>query len=222
MAPDAETSGSGGGSGLPRAVEVPVAALGLVAALPILAVAAAAIRLTSGPPVLFRHTRVGRGGRSFELLKLRTMNNRPGADVTSGDDPRITRVGAWLRRAKLDEVPQLWNVLRGDMALVGPRPETPRYVDLTDVRWIRVLAARPGLTDPASIRYRNEERLMAAVAGDRELFYREVLLPAKLEISQSYLARRTWRSDVGVLFRTLARVVGPGGDEEPEAAAPRA
>jgi lipopolysaccharide/colanic/teichoic acid biosynthesis glycosyltransferase len=194
-------------------VEIALAAAGLAASLPVLAAAAVAIRVTSGAPVLFRHVRTGRGGRTFELLKLRTMASRPGgADVTARDDPRITRVGAFLRRTKLDELPQLWNVLRGDMSLVGPRPETPRYVDLRDARWMRVLSVRPGLTDPASVRYRDEEGLMARVTGDRELYYRDVLLPAKLELSQAYLSRRTWRSDVAVLFRTAARVAGFGGD----------
>jgi lipopolysaccharide/colanic/teichoic acid biosynthesis glycosyltransferase len=207
------------GTGLPRAIEIPIAALGLAASLPVLAVAALAIRLTSGAPILFRQTRVGRGGQGFELVKLRTMETRAGgAEVTAGDDPRITPVGAWLRRSKLDELPQFWNVLRGDMGLVGPRPETPRYVDLQDPRWVRVLSARPGLTDPASIRYRDEERLMASVPGDRDRYYRDVLLPAKLEVSQAYLSRRTWRSDVAILFRTLARVVGFGGGRREEEA----
>jgi lipopolysaccharide/colanic/teichoic acid biosynthesis glycosyltransferase len=200
--------------GLPRAVEAPVALLGLAVALPVVAAAAAAIRLTSGGPVLFRQMRVGRGGRTFELVKLRTMESRAGgAEVTSHDDPRITRVGAFLRRTKLDELPQLWNVLRGDMSLVGPRPEMPRYVDLRDARWARVLSARPGLTDPSSIRYRNEEQLMARVAGDREAYYRDVLLPAKLELSLAYLSGRTWKSDVAILFRTAARIAGLGADE---------
>ena len=210
-------------SGLPRAIEIPVAALGLALSLPVLVLASLAIRLSSGSPVLFRQTRLGRAGRGFALVKLRTMRSRPGGpDVTAGDDPRITRIGAWLRRSKVDELPQLWNVLRGDMGLVGPRPETPGYVDLEDPRWIRVLSARPGLTDPASIRYRDEERLMADVPDDRDRYYRDVLLPAKLELSLAYLSRRTWRSDVAVLFRTLTRVLGFGGglrEERPTGAA---
>jgi lipopolysaccharide/colanic/teichoic acid biosynthesis glycosyltransferase len=99
------------------------------------------------------------------------------------------------------------------MSLVGPRPEMPRYVDLRDARWARVLSARPGLTDPSSIRYRNEEQLMARVAGDREAYYRDVLLPAKLELSLAYLSGRTWKSDVAILFRTAARIAGLGADE---------
>jgi lipopolysaccharide/colanic/teichoic acid biosynthesis glycosyltransferase len=208
---------------LPRAAEAALAALGLAASLPVLAAAAAAIRLTSRGPVFFRHTRVGRGGRTFALLKLRTMADRPGGpEVTSADDTRITRVGALLRRTKLDEIPQLWNVLRGEMSLVGPRPESPRYVDPADPRWMRVLAVRPGLTDPASIRFRHEERLLASVPEDRELFYRTVLLPAKLELSGAYLARRTWRSDVAVLARTLARVADLGADPAENVLSPRA
>ena len=121
--------------GIPRGVELVLAAVVLLAALPFLALAAIAIVLTSRGPVLFRQERVGRGGRRFLLFKLRTMRvTPPGLEVTATDDPRITRVGQILRRAKLDELPRLWNVVRDDMSLVGPRPEVPRYVDLTNPR----------------------------------------------------------------------------------------
>ena len=194
--------------GLPRPLEVVVSAAGLVVALPLLAVAATAICLTSPGPALFRQERVGRFGQPFFLLKLRTMRAGDGPQITAAGDRRVTAVGRFLRRTKLDELPQLWNVLRGDMSLVGPRPETARYVDLQDPRWTRILSVRPGLSDPASIRYRDEEKLLASVSGDRDRYYREVLLPAKLEISQAYLSRRTWRSDVAVLARTLGRLAG--------------
>jgi lipopolysaccharide/colanic/teichoic acid biosynthesis glycosyltransferase len=202
--------------GLPRPLEVVVSAAGLVVALPLLAVAAIAICLTSLGPALFRQERVGRFGRPFFLLKLRTMRVRGGPEITAAGDPRVTAVGRLLRRTKLDELPQLWNVLRGDMSLVGPRPETARYVDLQDPRWTRVLSVRPGLSDPASIRYRDEEKLLASVSGDRDRYYREVLLPAKLEISQAYLSRRTWRSDVAVLVRTIGRLGGFTGAKHEE------
>lgn len=205
-------AGSESRSGLPRSLEVVVSAAGLVVALPFLAVAAGAIWLTSPGPALFRQERVGRFGRPFFLLKLRTMRAGDGPQVTASGDPRVTAVGRFLRKTKLDELPQLWNVLRGEMSLVGPRPEMARYVDLQDPRWMHVLSVRPGLSDPASIRYRDEERLLASVSGDRERYYREVLLPAKLEMSQAYLSQRTWKSDLAVLARTLGRLAGLTGE----------
>lgn len=203
-----------GHAGLPRALEAAVSAAALVVLSPFLALAAAAIRLTSPGPALFRQERVGRFGRPFFLLKLRTMKMVDGPHVTAADDPRITAVGRFLRWTKMDELPQLWNVLRGDMSLVGPRPEMARYVDLQDPRWTRVLSVRPGLSDPASILYRDEESLLESVSGDRDRYYREVLLPAKLEISQTYLSQRTWRSDLVIVARTLGRVTGMSSGEE--------
>ncbi len=198
-------------AGLPRAVEAPVALLGLALSLPLLAVAAVAIVLTSRGGVLFRQTRVGRGGLPFTMLKLRTMKvSSAGPQVTAGDDRRITGVGRILRRLKLDEVPALWNVVRGDLSLVGSRPEVPRYVDVSDPLWREVLAHRPGLTDPVTVRLRNEEELLAAIAGVRDVFYRETLQPYKLAGYASYLRRRTAVTDLRVIWDTLAAVVLPG------------
>jgi lipopolysaccharide/colanic/teichoic acid biosynthesis glycosyltransferase len=161
--------------------------------------------------VLFRQERVGRHGLLFTLYKLRTMRLHPGGlQVTASGDPRVTAVGRVLRAAKLDELPELFNVLRGDMSLVGPRPEVPRYVDLADPRWQAVLAARPGLTDPVTLRLRNEEDLIAAIPGDRERCYREVIQPFKLQGYAAYLASRTAWSDLRVLFDTGLAVVLPG------------
>ena len=206
---------NGGGAarvrpGLPRAVEVAAALGGLVVGAPLLLLAAAAIVLTTGAPPLFRQRRVGRNGRTFTLVKLRTMRKASGAEVTARDDARVTAIGAVLRRTKLDELPELWNIVRGDMAFVGPRPEVPRYVDAGDPRWAAVLAARPGLTDPVTLRLRNEEELLAGVPGDREDFYRSHLQPWKLRGYAAYLDRRNWRSDVRVLCETVQAVVRPG------------
>jgi lipopolysaccharide/colanic/teichoic acid biosynthesis glycosyltransferase len=132
--------------------------------------------------------------------------------VTVGGDSRVTRVGAVLRSAKLDELPQFWNVLRGDMSLVGPRPEVPEYVELYHERYSRVLAARPGITDLASLVYRREEKILAAQA-DPEKHYREVVLPAKLELAEDYMARQSLALDTAILFRTLLAVVGRPGEE---------
>lgn len=191
------------GRGLPRAVEALIAAGALVALSPILGLIGAAVLLTMGRPVLFRHTRVGRFGRPFVLLKFRTMvNNASGPAVTAGDDPRITRVGRLLRRTKLDELPELWNVLTGDMSFVGPRPEAPKYVRESEPRWREVLQARPGLTDPTTLSLLDEETLLAGVEGDREAYYLDVLLPRKLDSYLEYLQRRTWRTDLDVIGRT--------------------
>jgi lipopolysaccharide/colanic/teichoic acid biosynthesis glycosyltransferase len=199
------------GRGLPRSVEAALALAGLVAAAPVIGVAAIAIVATSGWPVFFRQTRVGRGGKPFTLVKLRSMRaSTRGPQVTARRDPRVTAVGALLRRTKLDELPELWNVLRGDMSFVGPRPEVPGYVDLADPVWARILKVRPGLTDPVTVRLRDEETLMETVAGeDRDRYYRESLQPLKLTGYQRYLEGRTWRSDIGVIWDTILALL-PG------------
>jgi lipopolysaccharide/colanic/teichoic acid biosynthesis glycosyltransferase len=163
---------------------------------PVFAVFALLIVLEDGGPVFFRQERVGRGGRPFRIWKFRTM---------AGDG--VTRVGGWLRRTKLDELPQLLNVLRGEMSLVGPRPELPRYVALYDASQRRVLDVLPGITDPASLRFVAEGELLAA-APDAEAAYVGTILPEKLRLSLAYAERATVRSDLGVMLRTLAVVAG--------------
>ena len=198
-------------TGLPRAVEVVLSLLGLIVSAPLIALSAAAIAATSSGSVIFRQERVGRGGRTFVLYKLRTM--RPGLNgpqVTAGDDVRVTWMGRLLRRAKLDELPELWNVLKGDMSLVGPRPEVPRYVDLENPMWQVVLKVKPGLTDPMTLRLRNEETLLAEVKGEREHFYRGSLQPFKLKGYVEYLRARNWWSDVKVLWQSGVAVIFPG------------
>lgn len=196
-------------AGLPRWVEVAAATVGMLVCTPLMAVAAVAVRLSSPGPVLFRQVRVGRGGRPFTMYKFRTMVvHEGGRQVTAGGDPRITRVGRWLRRVKLDELPELWNVVRGDMSLVGPRPEVPRYVDLDSPMWRTVLAVRPGITDPVTVRLRNEEELLRIQDGDPEVFYREALQPAKLRGYIEYLRGRTAWKDIVVLWTTFLAVVG--------------
>ena len=205
-----ETGEVDAGRGLPRAVEASLACLGLVVSSPVLLAAAGLVAATSPGPVLFKQQRVGLNGRPFTLLKLRTMKVAPeGSQLTASGDARITPVGRWLRRFKLDEIPQLWNVVRGDMSLVGPRPEVPRYVDDGPL-WRQVLSARPGLTDPVTLRLRDEEALLAGVAAggdDPESFYRERLLPWKLRGYLDYLQRRSWASDLGVLGATALAVL---------------
>lgn len=210
-------------TGLPRIIDVAAAAAGLVATAPLLVGAAAAVKLTSPGPAFFRQERMGQGGRPFRFLKLRTMRvQNDGPQVTTAGDSRITPVGRLLRKTKLDELPQLIHVLRGEMSLVGPRPEVPRYVDLEQPLWRRVLEARPGLTDPVTLRLRNEEELLAAVNGDRERFYREELLIWKLKGYADYLDHRSWSTDLGVIAKTALAVMMPGLTRPPSLAEVRA
>jgi lipopolysaccharide/colanic/teichoic acid biosynthesis glycosyltransferase len=195
---------------IPRFVEAALAAAGIVVASPVLAIVAIAVRLSSPGPILFRQNRVGQDGVEFVLLKFRTMRmNQSGPMVTARGDQRVTPVGRWLRFLKLDELPELWNVVRGDMSLVGPRPEVPKYVDLTKPAWREVLQVRPGITDSVTLLLRNEEDLMASVPGDPERFYLDVLQPYKLNLYRSYLRRRSFLSDLGIIFKTLFAVVAP-------------
>ena len=190
-----------------------LASVALLVAAPVLVLCAAAIVLTDGRPILFRQVRFGKAGKTFELLKLRSMSNHAaGRKVTARSDPRITSVGRVLRNYKLDELPQLWNVVRGDMSLIGPRPEVPEYVDLADPRWKAVLSVKPGLTDLATLAFRNEETLLAG-ADDTESLYRNWLLPRKLELSAHYIATRTWASDIRLLTLTLWHTIFPGSHD---------
>ncbi|MEO8097266.1 MAG: sugar transferase [Acidobacteriota bacterium] len=176
---------------------------------PLLLAVALAIALEDGSPILFRQQRVGHHGSSFEILKFRTMRARSGGrEITLAGDDRITRVGRFLRRFKLDELPQLWNVVRGDMSLVGPRPEVPQYVDLQNPDWQAALAVRPGITCVSSVIYRDEGQLLASVE-DPDAYYREIVLPRKLRMSIHYLRRRTPLTDLGVIFTTLLVAVWP-------------
>jgi lipopolysaccharide/colanic/teichoic acid biosynthesis glycosyltransferase len=183
----------------------------LIVLAPVLAAASLAVLIDDGWPILYRQKRVGRRNRLFQLLKFRSMrNNNTGPAITAAADPRITRSGAFLRKFKLDELPQLWNVVRGDMSMVGPRPEVPRYVDYEDGRWQQVLEDRPGLTDLATLVYRNEEELLAG-APDPEAFYREVLLPDKLHLNLQYRRGRTFALDLRLILATIRYSVAPSG-----------
>jgi lipopolysaccharide/colanic/teichoic acid biosynthesis glycosyltransferase len=183
-----------------------VAALTLVLLAPLLLAVALAIKLDSRGPVLFRQERVGRHGKAFRIHKFRTMvegAHRQGALITVGADPRITRVGAWLRATKIDELPQLVDVLKGDMSLVGPRPEVPRYVAMYPAGLReRVLSVRPGITDPVSLRYVDESALLAR-AADPEREYVEVVMPQKLAAAAAYAEHATLASDLRVIAQTL-------------------
>jgi lipopolysaccharide/colanic/teichoic acid biosynthesis glycosyltransferase len=190
---------------LKRGFDILAAGGGLILLGPLLLLLALAVKATSAGPVFFRQERVGRGGRIFRILKFRTMvadAERRGLHITAGGDPRITPVGRLLRHYKMDELPQLWNVLAGDMSLVGPRPEVAKYVALYSPEQRRVLDVRPGITDPASLAYRHEEALLAQ-AADPERFYVEEVMPAKLRINMDYINHRSFVRDLTVLFRTV-------------------
>jgi len=203
-------AGSEGRRGIPRGVESVLALGGLVVSSPFLFLGAILIRATSPGPVLFRQKRMGRYGKPFELIKFRSMRvDNDGAQVTAKGDARITRIGRLLRKTKLDEMPELWNVVRGELSLVGPRPEVARYVDLDNPLWQKVLEARPGITDPVTLTLRNEEELLGEQANP-EAFYVKTLQPYKLEGYVTYLQKRTWKTDVGVLLGTLSAIEGSG------------
>jgi lipopolysaccharide/colanic/teichoic acid biosynthesis glycosyltransferase len=179
--------------------------LGLLFLSPLLCLIGAAVRLSSPGSVFFWQERVGLSGKTFKICKFRTMNvgaDRLGPGITSAGDQRITRIGRLLRRWKLDELPQLWNVLKGEMSLVGPRPELPYYVQNYTTVERRVLFVLPGITDPASLAYRNEEDILAK-AADREQFYRQKLLPHKLALNLEYIESRSFRGDIGLILATL-------------------
>ena len=196
-------------SGLPRPLEAVKAAGLLLVMMPLLVVIGLAVALSSPGPVFYRQRRVGRNGREFTNLKFRTMRvNSDQVQVTASGDARVTPVGRLLRRLKLDELPELWNVVVGDLSLVGHRPEVPRYVDLENPEWRRVLEERPGITHPVTLRLADEERLIAAAGGDPERFYVDELLPFKLRGYLAYQSERSFWSDVVVLAATAAALVG--------------
>ena len=203
--------------GLPRGFDVVLSFIGLVLSAPLLLLSTAVVAMTSPGGALFRQKRVGRGGELFVLYKLRTMRaSSGGPQVTVRADDRVTPIGRWLRKTKLDELPTLWNVLKGDMAIVGPRPEVPRYVDWENEAWRMVLEAKPGITDPVTLRLRNEEDLLASVDCDPEEYYITELLPLKLEGYVSYLRGRNWGVDLRVLGSTLMAVINPGETPAPK------
>ncbi|HPJ57169.1 MAG TPA: sugar transferase [Kiritimatiellia bacterium] len=188
-----------------RAFDFVASFSGLVLLSPVMLAVAAAVRLSSPGPVLYVQNRVGRQGRLFRCAKFRTM--RVGADaggsVTTATDSRITPVGQFLRRWKLDELPQLWNVLTGRMSFVGPRPDVPGYADRLHGEDRRILDLRPGITGPATLLFREEERLLA-LAKDPKAFNDEVIFPEKVRINREYLEAASFWRDIGYILATVA------------------
>jgi lipopolysaccharide/colanic/teichoic acid biosynthesis glycosyltransferase len=193
-----------------RLLDVAISATGLVLVLPLMGVIAVAVRVTSSGPVLFRQRRVGKDGKLFEILKFRTMLHRPqgaGPGVTRRGDSRITATGKVLRRGKLDELPQLFNVLRGDMSLVGPRPDLAEFCQAVRPELQRVFTLRPGLTGWATLHFRDEEKLLAEVPEEQTpTYYVDHILSQKAQLDLDYAGRASFVGDLKIVLRTLAGI----------------
>lgn len=192
-----------------RLFDIVASGIGLLILLPLFVVVAIWIKIDSKGPVFYRQVRVGRKNRDFRLYKFRSMHpnsDKQGLITVGGRDPRVTRSGYFIRKYKLDELPQLINVFEGDMSLVGPRPEVRKYVDMYTPEQMRVLDVRPGITDLASIRYRNENELLAQ-AGDPERYYVDVIMPDKLRINLEYVEKHSFLYDVQLIFMTFWEII---------------
>jgi lipopolysaccharide/colanic/teichoic acid biosynthesis glycosyltransferase len=196
---------------LAKVFDVTCSAAGLLLLLPVFAAIAVAIILDDGLPVFFTQTRVGRNGKLFRIWKFRTMRRgSQGRLITACGDARVTKAGARLRKYKLDELPQLLNVLKGDMSLIGPRPEVPEHVQFLAPMWQAILQVRPGITDLATLLYRDEEKILGT-SQNAETFYRESVLPAKLFWNLAYLRSRSFRQDLKLIFLTIRFSLFPRG-----------
>ena len=189
-----------------RALDILAATAGLILLTPVFMLVACCIKLTSRGPVLYRQVRIGKDGCPFRILKFRSMMMQSSISdlkITVAGDSRVTSVGKFLRRYKVDELPQLWNVIRGQMSLVGPRPEVPVYIEEYTREQRIVLSVRPGITDSASLAYRHEEEILAN-QRDPEQFYRTQILPDKLARNRAYLERITLRNDIRIIVKTIS------------------
>lgn len=190
-----------------RAFDVVSSGVALVLLSPLIGVVAGVLRWRHGSPVLFKQTRVGKDGVPFELHKFRSMEQRPGLAVTAGADSRVHATGRVLRATKLDELPQLWDVLRGKMSVVGPRPEVPEFVEHwpADAREV-ILSVRPGITDPASIKFRHESEVLAQYDDPRQA-YIDVILPEKCRLYVDYVRKATFAGDLKFIFQTFGAIL---------------
>ena len=193
-----------------RSFDIGVAAIGLLVLLPIMLAVAVLIKCDSRGSVFFKQKRIGKDFRAFSIYKFRTMKENSelsGPVITVGEDPRITRVGRFLRKTKLDELPQLINVLKGEMSLVGPRPELPRFVELFRSEYTEILTVRPGITDLASLKYQDEASLMGQFPNPEEEYVRRIL-PDKIRLAREYIDRSSIVFDVSLILRTLPKLFG--------------
>ena len=191
-----------------RFFDFTVAFLGLLILSPVLFIVSLIVKITSSGPVFFCQERVGRDGKKFKLVKFRTMvndaENKGTGPVTIAEDPRITPIGKYFRRWKLDEIPTLWNVLKGDMSFVGPRPDVPGYADKLEGESRRILEMRPGITGPATLKYSSEEKLLAEVSNPKK-YNDEVIFPDKLQINLEYMDNWSLWKDIKIIFKTIFR-----------------
>lgn len=193
---------------LKRGFDFIASTIGFILISPALLIISILIKLTSEGPVLFKQKRVGRYGKKFNILKFRTMvvnAEKLGKQITVGNDSRITKIGAFLRKYKLDELPQLINVIKGDMSLIGPRPEVPKYVALYNENQRKVLDVRPGITDYASIEYRDENSILAKVNNPEE-YYINVIMPHKIDLNMKYIEKNNVLIDIGIIFKTIFNI----------------
>lgn len=192
-----------------RLFDIIASGLGLIILSPLFLVVAVWVKLDSPGPVFYKQIRVGRNNKDFFLYKFRSMrvgSDKKGLITIGGHDPRVTRSGYYIRKYKLDEFPQLINVFKGDMSLVGPRPEVRKYVDLYTPEQMHVLDVRPGITDLASIRYRNENEILEQ-ASDPEQYYRDVVMQDKLRINLEYVRNHSFLGDIRLIFNTFIAIV---------------
>jgi lipopolysaccharide/colanic/teichoic acid biosynthesis glycosyltransferase len=191
-----------------RIFDVFFSVIGIVLLSPFFLIISLLIIFADGFPVFYLQNRVGRGNKDFKLIKFRTMYkdaDKKGLLTVGGRDPRVTRVGYYLRKYKLDELPQLFNVLAGSMSLVGPRPEVRKYVELYTTEQKEILKAKPGITDYASLQYFNENELLAGSPSPEETYIKEVM-PAKLELNKKYLSEAGLLTDLKIIFRTIRKI----------------
>lgn len=189
-----------------RGFDIIFSILGIMIASPLLLSISLTILVSQGWPVLFAQTRIGLRGKPFTLFKFRTMkNDSSGLLVTASADSRVTGIGKQLRHYKLDELPQLFNVLKGEMSFVGPRPEVPKFVELFSKDYEKILSVKPGITDPASIRYRNEAEFFGSEEPEKN--YVEIILPQKIRYYRQYIENQSLWRDIGLIFATLAAIV---------------
>ncbi|MDO5518753.1 MAG: sugar transferase [Clostridium sp.] len=192
-----------------RLFDILASGIGIIILSPVLIIIALRIKTGSDGPVFFKQVRVGKGGEEFKILKFRTMvvdAEKLGRQITVGADSRITKVGAFLRKYKLDELPQLFNVFKGDMSLVGPRPEVPRYVNMYNDEQRKVLDVKPGITDLASIRYRDENELLGQAENPDE-FYINTIMPDKLALNVEYINKSNLFLDIYIIIKTILKCI---------------
>jgi len=192
-----------------RIFDVATSIIGLIVLLPLFIIIAILIKLNDKGPIFYKQKRMGQDFKPFELLKFRTMvvnADKIGPAVTKDGDPRITKIGKFLRKTKLDELPQLWNVIRGDMSIVGPRPEVEKYIQYYKDDYKEILKVRPGITDYATIKFRNEEEILSKY-NDTESAYIKYVLPEKIRLYKTYIKEISFFTDLKIIFWTLWRIV---------------